>query len=171
MNAAVLVARLFFGLGIAAHGTQKLFGWFGGYGLDGTGGFFETLGFRPGRFFAAAAALGETVGGLLVALGLFGPVGPALMFLVMIVATSIHVQNGFFATNNGIELPMLYAMGALVLAFAGPGAYSFDQILNLTWLSNEQNASVAIAIAAAVGAVMIVARHTLVQPTAPAASR
>jgi len=171
MNMAVLVTRLFFGLGIAAHGTQKLFGWFGGHGLDGTSGFFETIGFRPGRLFAAAAALGETVGGVLLAIGLFGPVGPALMFLVMIVAASIHVKNGFFATSNGIELPMLYAMGALALAFTGPGAYSFDQIFDLRWLSNEQNASLAIGIAIGVGAVMILIRHTLVQPTVPAASR
>jgi putative oxidoreductase len=171
MNTALLIARLFFGLGLAAHGTQKLFGWFGGYGLDGTGGFFESLGFRPGRFFAAAAALGETVGGVLLAIGLFGPVGPALMFLVMMVATSIHVKNGFFATNNGIELPMLYAMGALVLAFTGPGIYSFDQIFNLLWLSNDYNAAVAIGIAVAMGAVVIFTSHTLVQPAAPAASR
>src|SRR5437870_9608142 len=109
MNTVLLIARLFFGLGLAAHGSQKLFGWFAGHGLTATGGFFESLGFRPGRFFATAAALGETVGGVLLAIGLFGPVGPALMFLVMIVASSLHVRNGFFATNDGIELPVLYA--------------------------------------------------------------
>jgi putative oxidoreductase len=170
MNTAILIGRLFFGLGLAAHGTQKLFGWFGGHGLTGTGGFFETLGFRPGRFFAAAAALGETLGGVLLAVGLFGPLGPALMFLVMIVATSIHVKNGFFATNNGFELPMLYAMGALVFAFIGPGDYSADQIFDLLWLTNERTASVAIGVAVVIGAVTIVASHTLVQPAAPAAS-
>jgi len=59
MNTALLIARLFFGLGLAGHGTQKLFGWYGGHGLSGTGGFFETLGFRPGRFFATAAPLAK----------------------------------------------------------------------------------------------------------------
>ena len=79
LGGGLLIARLVLGLAIAAHSTQKLFGWFGGYGLAGTGGYFENLGFRPGRLFAAAAALSEITGGVLVALGLFGPIGPALM--------------------------------------------------------------------------------------------
>ena len=76
MWTGLLVARMVLGLLIAAHGAQKLFGWFGGYGLAGTGGFFEQLGFRPGRFFAATAGTTEVVGGLLVAFGLLGPIGP-----------------------------------------------------------------------------------------------
>ena len=120
MSAALLIARLYFGLGLASHGTQKLFGWFGGHGLEATSGFFDQLGFRPGRLFAAAASLGEITGGLLVALGLLGPVGPALALLVMIVAAAtVHFRNGFFAMNNGIELPLLYGAGALVLCEAG----------------------------------------------------
>lgn len=170
MDTALLIARLFFGFGIDAHGTQKLFGWFGGHGLNGTAGFFETLGFRPSRLFATAAALGETGGGVLAALGLFGPVGPALIVLVMIVAASIHVKNGFFTTNNGIEMPMLYAMGALQLAFTGPGQYSLDRALGLLWLSNEQTASIAIGVAVVGAGLSIVARHALVQPPAPATS-
>ncbi|HEY8370791.1 MAG TPA: DoxX family membrane protein, partial [Thermodesulfobacteriota bacterium] len=63
MDAALLIARLILGLGLAAHGAQKLFGWFGGYGIKGTGGFMETLGFRPGALFAVAAGLGEVGGG------------------------------------------------------------------------------------------------------------
>ena len=86
MNEGLLVARLVLGLLMTAHGAQKLFGWFGGYGLTGTAGFFEQIGFRPGRLFATAAALGEVVSGLLVTLGFLGPVGPALMISVMIVA-------------------------------------------------------------------------------------
>ena len=66
MSIALLIVRLILGLGLAAHGTQKLFGWFGGHGLDGTGGFFENLGFRPGKMFALMAGLGETAGGLSV---------------------------------------------------------------------------------------------------------
>ena len=80
------VLRLATGLILMPHGAQKLFGWFGGYGLAGTAGFFEQLGFRPGRAFAAAAGASEFGGGLLVALGLLGPVGPALVVSVMIVA-------------------------------------------------------------------------------------
>jgi len=132
MNAGLLVARLVFGGLMAAHGTQKLFGWFGGYGLDGTGGFFESLGFRPGRLFAAAAGLTETVGGLLLVLGLLGPVGGALVLSVMVVAAvSVHWHNGVFAASNGIELPLLYAAAAVALALSGPGAYSIDAIAGL----------------------------------------
>ncbi|MFN8423065.1 MAG: DoxX family protein [Anaerolineae bacterium] len=155
MNLVLLVARLFFGLGLAVHGGQKLFGWFGGHGLAGTAGFFENhLGFHPGRLFALAAGLGELGGGLLVALGLLGPVGPALMVLVMVVAAlTVHIKSGFLSSNNGIETPMLYAMGALLLAFAGPGAYSLDGALGLLELSSVGNAALALVAAVVAGAV------------------
>src|SRR5258706_4134364 len=97
MNEGLLIARLVLGLLMAAHVAQRLFGWFGGHGLAGTAGFFESLGFRPGRLFATAAALGEVGSGLLVTLGLLGPIGPALMLSVMIVAASVHWPNGVFA--------------------------------------------------------------------------
>ena len=134
MDAGLVLARLVIGPLMAAHGAQKLFGWFGGYGLTGTAGFFEGLGFRPGRFFAAAAAVAEITSGVLVALGLFGPVGPALMVSVMVVAAaSVHWPN-VFAQSNGIEVPLLYATGAAALALTGFGAYSLDAALGLTSL-------------------------------------
>src|SRR6266436_1621566 len=105
LNLGLLLIRVIFGLVMAAHGSQKLFGWFGGYGLAGTGGFFESLGFRPGRLFAALAGAGETFGGVLLALGFLGPVGPALVLSVMIVAAAtVHWHHGLFATSNGIEV-------------------------------------------------------------------
>jgi putative oxidoreductase len=135
VSGGLLIARLVLGLAMAAHGTQKLFGWFGGYGLAGTGGYFEGLGFRPGRLFAAAAALGEITGGLLVTLGLFGPIGPALMISTMLVAiATVHWSNGFFASGNGVELPFLYAAGALALAFTGFGGFSLDALAGLAGL-------------------------------------
>src|SRR6202521_6482880 len=95
-NLGLLLIRLIFGLVMVAHGAQKLFGWFGGYGLAGTGGFFESLGFRPGRLFAGLAGSAEFFGGVLVALGLLGPGGPSLMLSVMIVAgRRVHWQHGF----------------------------------------------------------------------------
>src|SRR5436190_22020315 len=110
MDLGLLIARLVFGILMTGHGAQKLFGWFGGYGLEGTGGFFENLGFKPGRLFAAAASAGEVISGLLIAFGLFGPIGPALMLSIMIVAAgSVHWQHGLFATSHGIELALLYA--------------------------------------------------------------
>ena len=129
----LLVVRLGLGLAIAAHGAQKLFGWFGGHGLAGTGGFFEAIGFRPGKPFAAIAGFGEGAGGLLIALGVFGPVGPALVLATMIVAAvAVHLKNGFWAANNGVELAYVYAFGALAIAFAGFGSLSLDTLLRIT---------------------------------------
>ena len=135
VSAGLLAGRVMLGLAMAAHGSQKLFGWFGGHGLGATGGFFESLGFRPGRAYAAAAAGTEVVSGLLVAFGLFGPVGPALMLSVMVVAAvTVHWKGGFFAQSGGIEVPYLYAAGAVGLALAGPGRFSLDAVLGLEWL-------------------------------------
>jgi putative oxidoreductase len=133
MDAGLMVIRLVFGLVMAAHGAQKLFGWFGGYGIAGTGPYFESLGFRPGRLFAALAGLGEFAGGLLVALGFLGPIGPALVLSVMIVAAVIsHWGKGLFAMTNGIELPLLYSAAAVGVALSGPGRFSVDAIVGLT---------------------------------------
>ena len=132
LGIGLLVARVVIGLLMAAHGTQKLFGWFGGYGLKVTGEFFAQLGFPAGHTFAMLAAVTEVASGLLVALGLFGPVGPALMISVMIVAAiTVHWEHGLFAQNNGIELPLLYGTAALAIALTGYGIYSLDAALGL----------------------------------------
>jgi putative oxidoreductase len=134
MDTGLLLARVVLGSLMAAHGAQKLFGWFGGYGLAGTGGFFESLGFRPGKLFAAAAGTTEIAGGLLLALGLLGPLGPALIISVMIVAmATVHWAHGLFAQNNGIELPLVYTVTSAAIALTGYGAYSVDALLQLTW--------------------------------------
>ena len=132
MNQGLLILRLLLGLSMAAHGSQKLFGWLGGYGIAGTGGFLESMGFRPGRLFALAAGLSEFSGGLLIAVGLLGPVGPALVIAPMIVAmATVHWSHGFFQTGNGIELTLLYAVAAVAIALTGPGLVSFDAVLGL----------------------------------------
>jgi len=95
LSIGLLFARIVIGLLMAAHGAQKLFGWFGGYGLNKTGEFFIHLGFARGRTFAAAASVTEITSGLLVALGFLGPIGPALMISVMIVAAvTVHLEHG-----------------------------------------------------------------------------
>ena len=146
-STGLLVARLILGGLMAAHGAQKLLGWFGGHGLAGTGGFLESLGFRPGRLFATVAASIEVVSGLLVVLGLLGPVGPALIVSVMIVAAvSVHLKNGVFASANGIELPLLYAAGAITLALTGPGLFSLDALFGMQAMWTPVLAGVALII-------------------------
>ena len=163
MQLGLLVIRTVFGLLMAGHGAQKLFGWFGGHGLNGTGGFFASLGFRPGKLFAFAAGASELAGGLLVALGLLGPVGPALMIAVMIVAAiTVHWKNGLFVTSNGIEVPLVYATTALGLALAGFGAYSLDAVLGLTYPATVT------AIVLAIGAIGGIV-NTMLRRPAPAA--
>ena len=160
VSAGLLLARLVLGLLMAAHGAQKLFGWFGGHGLAGTGGYFDSLGFRPGRVFALAAGLAEVGGGLLVALGFLGPVGAALIVSVMIVAAlAVHRSGGLFAMNNGIEVPLLYAAGAFALALTGPGAYSVDALLGLGSLSSPAVAGTALAVGVVGGIVNLFARR------------
>jgi putative oxidoreductase len=154
MDDGLLIVRLVFGLIMAAHGAQKLFGWFGGYGLARTSGFFATVGFRPGRLMAFAAGFGEFASGLLAALGLLGPIGPALMLSVMIVASSMHWSNGLFVTSNGLEVPLLYAAAALGLAFTGFGSLSLDAALGLTPLWSS--ALVGTALAIGIGGALVV---------------
>lgn len=160
MDAGLLVARLVLGSLMAAHGAQKLFGWFGGYGVAGTGAFFETMGFRPGRFFAATAALAELAGGLLMALGLFGPIGPALMLSVMIVAAvGVHWKHGLFVTSNGIEVPLLYGAGAASLGLTGPGRLSLDAALGLSSVWTPERALIVLGIGIIGGALNLVMRR------------
>jgi putative oxidoreductase len=164
LSSGLLIARLVFGSLMVAHGTQKLFGWFGGYGLAGTGGFFDSLGFRPGKAFAAAASLTEIAGGLLLALGFLGPVGPALIVSVMIVAAiSVHWKHGLFAGTNGIEVPLLYAALALTMALTGPGAFSLDAALGLTPLWTPRVVLVTIAIGIVGGVANLALRRPVPQ--------
>ena len=157
LSLGLLVGRLVVGLGIAGHGSQKLFGWFGGNGLAGTAGYFESLGYRPGRLFATMAGLGEFTSGILIVLGFLGPVGPALLLSVMIVAMEQGYRNGFFAMNKGIELPLLYAAAGIALAFTGPGRFSLDSALGLGGLSTPtvQVVALIVGVAGALGTFLV----------------
>ena len=154
ISAGLLVLRLVIGLSMAAHASQKLFGWFGGHGLAGTSGFLETLGFRPGRVFALAAGGTALVSGLLIALGFLGPIGSALMLSVMIVAAlTVHWKNGFFASAGGIELTVLFSVAAIALAFTGFGQFSLDALtgLNTFFTPTDAVAALALGVVGAIG--------------------
>jgi putative oxidoreductase len=132
MDIGMLLLRLTVGLTLGAHGAQKLFGWFGGPGLDGTGKGMEMLGFFPGRRHALMAGLAEVGGGLLLALGLMTPVAASIVFAVMLVASvSAHLKRGFFVMNGGYEYTLVLGLSGLSLAFTGPGLVSLDALLGL----------------------------------------
>jgi putative oxidoreductase len=163
LSIALLLARVVVGLVMAAHGAQKLLGWFGGHGLARTGEFFGYLGFRPGKVFAAAAGLAEVTGGLLVTLGFLGPVGPAIVTSVMIVAmTTVHWQHGLFASDNGIEVPLLYITAAVSLALVGFGAYAVDAWLDIAprWTLAATVVALGAGVAGALGALLVRRRLT-----------
>jgi putative oxidoreductase len=161
MDAGLLLMRATLGLKMVAHASQKLLGWFGGYGLSGTAGFFEELGFRPGMFFAVTAASSELVSGVLMALGFLSPVAGALMIAVMLVgALAVHWRHGLLATSNGIELPLLYGAGAAALTLTGPGEYSFDAVFGLTAFWTPAMAETAVALGVLAGLANLVLRRT-----------
>lgn len=131
-DAALLTARVALGTSIAAHGAQKMFGWFGGPGREGAAKMFESLGFRPGETQATLASGTEIASGVLIATGTGGPVGPALLASVMTAAAgSVHLKNGFFAAKQGYELNVMYAAGALLLAMEDHGRLSVDELIGL----------------------------------------
>jgi putative oxidoreductase len=131
------------------HGTQKLFGWFGGHGLEGTGGFFQSLGLRPGRRHATAAGAAETLGGTLVTLGALTPLASTLVSSVMITAIrKVHIKNGPWATNGGYEYNVVMIAAMTVLAGDGPGRPSVDAAI-APWMRGRGWAIASLAAAAA----------------------
>lgn len=126
---ATVPLRITLGLIFMAHGGQKLFGWFGGYGLQGTAGFFEQMGLTPGIFWATLAACGEFFGGLLVFLGLLTRFGALNIAIVMLVAIFKVHWPAFFAPA-GIEYPMALLGSALALMIAGGGKFSVDAAIH-----------------------------------------
>lgn len=131
MDLGLLLLRLAIGGLLVGHGAQKLFGAFGGHGLEGTGGFFASIGFRPGKPMAFVAGLTELGAGVLLILGLLTPLASAGVIGTLLVAGSVHAGKGLWAVNGGYELPLVYALLGAVLALTGPGAYSLDALIGL----------------------------------------
>lgn len=155
-DVGLLLLRLGTGGVLAAHGTQKLFGWFGGGGIEGTGQFMESVGYSPGKASALASGLTETGGGVLLALGLATPAAGAAAAGGMAGAAAVHVPNGFFAQGGGYEYAATLGLTAAGLAIAGPGRLSVDalfgQAVNREWMVPAAFAVTAAATALVIGA-------------------
>lgn len=129
MEIGLLLLRVIIGLLFAGHAMQKLAGWFGGHGILGTGGFFESIGITPGRSMALLAGVAELAGGLLFALGLATPFAALLIVLTMVVAIiKVHGKNGLWVTQNGYEYNLVLIVIAIAVALTGPGDYSLDAL-------------------------------------------
>ncbi len=169
MDVALLVLRVAVGLYVAAHGAQKLFGWFGGGGVNGTAGFFGgMLGFRPAKLWVVTDGLAETGGGLAMAVGFLNPLGPIGVGASMVTATLIvHWPKGPLAQNGGYELTLTNLAVAVAVALAGAGHYSLDALFRIS-LPNWFSIAVAV-VTVAVVAVSIATRRVPAQQEKPAA--
>ncbi|MEU1226514.1 DoxX family membrane protein [Streptomyces sp. NPDC005828] len=150
----LLVLRVGTGAVLAAHGTQKLLGWFGGGGIEGTTKAMEAMGFHPGRESAVAAGLGEAGGGALLALGLATPAAGAAAAGAMAGAVAVHAPAGFFAMSGGYEYPAFLGFTAAAIGITGAGRYSLDHatghVLDRPWVVVTAFLGTAIAAAAVV---------------------
>jgi putative oxidoreductase len=170
MDFGLLILRVAVGALLVGHGAQKLFGWFGGYGLAGTGGFFHSAGFRPGKPMAAVAGLSEAGGGLLLALGLLSPLAGAAIVGTLLVAASVHQEKGLWGGNGGYELPLLYAIVGAALAVAGPGTVSLDHLFSLDDHWSTGLGLVAIGVGVVSGAAVVARARHIVRREASAAA-
>ncbi|MGD9661603.1 MAG: DoxX family protein [Porticoccaceae bacterium] len=125
-----LPLRIAAGVIYSAHGAQKLFGWFGGYGIEGTGQWLDSIGLSPGALMAVLAGSGEFFGGILLLLGLLTrPAAIVTAFTMVVAILAVHIQNGLFMANNGYEFGLALLGASLALAIRGAGSLSVDRIL------------------------------------------
>jgi putative oxidoreductase len=156
MDLALLVLRVVVGLLFVGHGAQKLFGVFGGGGLEGTTGMFDNIGLQPGWLHARAAGTAEFAGGLLLALGLFTPFAAAALIGVMTAAViTVHARNGIWNSNQGYEFNLVMAAVAFALAAIGAGGWSLDNAFGFDLHSTVWGiAALAAGVIGGVGAVL-----------------
>lgn len=134
ISIGLLVLRVILGVIFVGHGAQKLFGSFGGPGISGFAKALEGMGVKPAGPMAILAGLAEFVGGLLMILGFLTPLAAVALVVVMVMAVlTVHLKNGFFATNGGYEFNLALAAMALALLLQGAGAYSIDNALGIFW--------------------------------------
>jgi putative oxidoreductase len=157
MGIGKLILRATVGGYFVGHGMQKLAGWFGGGGLDGTGEHFEQIGLRPGRESALLAGAAEAGGGSLLALGLFTPAAVSMLTGVMTNAIRhVHWQNGAWVTEGGVEYPVVILAVLAALGDAGPGRFSLDEALGIRL---HGPVVTAVAMAAGAAGAVYVAEH------------
>lgn len=167
MDLALLVLRLVVGLFFVGHGAQKLFGAFGGHGIQGTARFFESIGIRPGRRNALTAGWSEFAGGALLALGLFTPLAALLIIATMTTAIlSVHAKNGPWATESGYEYNLVLIATAFVIA-ANPGDWSLDAAFGLGEIHGTAFALAALVLGVAGGTLALVAGRAGKGPASP----
>ena len=160
-DVALLGARLVLGAYLAVHGAQKLFGSFGGAGLDQAAAGFHRMGLRPGQPMAMAAGITELGGGLLTVAGIADPAGPLAIMGAMSVAATTHRAKGPLAAKGGFELPLTNLAAAAALAAAGPGRFHLGPALP------RRLAAVAVA-GGGLAAAALVARMLTAKPAVPA---
>jgi putative oxidoreductase len=159
LDFGLLVVRLAVGLVFAAHGAQKLFGWWGGPGMDRWTGVIEGMGVRPPRLWATISSLNELLGGVLLAIGLLTPVAAAVVVAQSaVIVARVHWAKGFWNTKGGYEYPLVLGAVALGLAFTGPGAWAVDELMPVELLYQPLVIWIVIAAALAVGLVAIMMR-------------
>jgi putative oxidoreductase len=158
-DAGLLVLRLVIGLLMAAHGAQKLFGLFGGSGVDGTAKGFAALGYPAAHFQAILAGLCEGLGGLGLAVGFLTPLAAAAVIGDMLNATVSDWHSGFFAPKGSVELALLYLVAAVGLALTGPGGYALDRFVPPLRVHRLAYGAIAVAVAAGSGVFVLLLRH------------
>ena len=170
MSAGLLILRLVAGLTLASHGTQKLFGWFGGPGLTRLRQGFEKQGFKPAWLWVGLVVLGEVGGGISVALGFLTPLGAAGIFGAMFMAIfKSHWHNGFWNRDRGIEFPLSLLASSVAIGLTGPGSYSLDTLFGI--VLPEALLFVLLAVALLVDIVgLFISRPAAVAPTGSTSS-
>lgn len=168
MDTGLLALRIVVGLLLVGHGAQKLFGWFGGGGLNGTAWYFRSVGYRPPRLMARLAGGAELVGGTALAAGFMTPLAASAVIGTMLNASvAVHRRHGLWAVDNGYEYPLVVATAALTLSFTGAGAASLDAYLGLGGPSIESGLF-ALALGMVAGSAVLLSRAAARSATVPA---